>query len=90
MTQEAFLTIGELAQQVKAPIWKVRRVVDALRRDLPRAGLYRLVPLDMLPQIVERLNEQRTAIKEAAGLVQDLRARGLDINTAAELERGQR
>jgi hypothetical protein len=61
MTQ-THLTICQLARQVNAPVWKVRRIVDALRRDLPRAGLYRLVPLDMLPAIREQLNKQAAEV----------------------------
>jgi hypothetical protein len=83
MTQ--FLTIGQVAQEVNSPIWKVRRIVDDLCRDLPRAGLYRLVPLDMLPAIRERA----AATKEAAALVQELHGRGLNVTTADKLEGAQ-
>ena len=60
MTQ-VFLTVGEIARRVHAPVWKVRRIVDSLGRDIPRAGQYRLVSADMLPAIVERVREQATA-----------------------------
>jgi len=60
MTQE-FRTIGQVAQEAKAPAWRVRRIVDELCPDLPRAGLYRLVPYDLLPAIIEKLNEQTSS-----------------------------
>ena len=85
MTQ-THLTIGQLARQENAPVWKVRRIVDSLRRDLPRAGQYRLVPLGLLPEIRERLSDQTMAAKKAAALVEELRGRGLNVVTGDKLE----
>jgi hypothetical protein len=36
-------TIGELARRTGLPEWRVRRAVDRLRPDAPRAGQYRLI-----------------------------------------------
>lgn len=60
------LTIGQLADLLNEPLWKVRREVDALGVDIPRAGLYRLVPRDLVPRLVERL-AARSANQEAVG-----------------------
>ena len=87
--KQVFFTVGEIAQREHAPVWKVRRVVDSLCRNLPRAGLYRLVPLDLLPAIRERLSEQTAAAKDAAAtLAQELRDKGCNINTGDKLLQG--
>ncbi len=54
MTQE-FLTIGQLAKRFDQPEWKIRRIVDAVSGEVPRFGLYRAVPVALLPKIIERL-----------------------------------
>ena len=86
MTKTQFLTIGELAKRFRRPEWKIRRVVDSLNCDVPRIGLYRVIPVDLLPAIIERLRERTAAAKEAAILVESLRGQGLDIWTADKLE----
>lgn len=49
------LTVGEVAKIFDVPAWKVRRVVDELASEVPRAGLYRLIPRDLLGVIAEKL-----------------------------------
>lgn len=50
------LTVGEVASILGEPEWKVRRIVDALEEDIPRAGLYRLIPRSLLTTIAEQLD----------------------------------
>jgi hypothetical protein len=52
------LTIGQLADLLHEPEWKVRREVDALGVEIPRAGLYRLVPRELVPRLVEQLDQR--------------------------------
>ena len=59
-------TIGELAKRLNEPEWRVRRIVDALGVHIPRAGLYRLVPAELLPQIEEALRADQAPVPEAA------------------------
>jgi hypothetical protein len=56
MTQQSFFTIGQLAEHCHEPEWKIRRVVDSLESEVPRAGQYRLVPCDLLPAINAKLH----------------------------------
>lgn len=51
MIRASHLTVGQIADIYSEPTWKVRRVVDGLGVEIPRAGLYRLVPRDLLPRI---------------------------------------
>jgi excisionase family DNA binding protein len=44
MAEQTHFTTSEIADSYSAPSWLVRRIVDALGDDVPRAGLYRLVP----------------------------------------------
>jgi hypothetical protein len=44
-------TIGEIAKFYGQPDWRVRRAVDSLDADIPRAGRYRLVPCELLPAL---------------------------------------
>ncbi len=53
-----FLTIGQLARQLRQPEWKVRRIVDSLGVEIIRAGLYRLVRVSLLPQVEAALQRQ--------------------------------
>ena len=55
MAQPKFLTIGQLADELQQPEWKVRRIVDSLGQDIPRAGLYRLVPRSLIPTVAASL-----------------------------------
>lgn len=59
--------IGELVALYRLPDWKLRRAVDALGKDIPRAGQYRLVPRSMLPLLTLELqrrgwNAEREAV----------------------------
>ena len=63
------LTVGEIATIYSVPAWKIRRVVDGLDADIPRAGLYRLVPRELLGTIAVELQRQGwlASSQEAAG-----------------------
>lgn len=50
-----FLTTSEAAKLLGAPEWQVRRIADELDQNLPRAGLYRLIPHSMIDGIRNRL-----------------------------------
>ncbi len=56
--QGSNFTVGKVARLYAVDPWKVRRVVDELNADLPRAGLYRLIPQSMLASIAVRLKER--------------------------------
>jgi hypothetical protein len=60
MTQKSFFTVGQLADRFNEPQWKVRRAVDSLDTEVPRAGQYRLVPAEMLPAIGAKLHPSHT------------------------------
>ena len=47
---DKFLTVPVAARELGQPDWKVRRAVDSLG-NVPRAGLTRLVPREMLPKV---------------------------------------
>jgi hypothetical protein len=49
--EKDYFTIPELAAELSAPAWLVRRVVDSLGESIPRAGFYRLVPRHLLPKV---------------------------------------
>jgi hypothetical protein len=55
---DQFLTVGQLAERFSIPEWLARRVVDALGADVPRAGLYRLVPRSLLGKIEAELRRR--------------------------------
>jgi len=55
MPKEIHLTVGQLAERFQQPDWRIRRVVDGLDADVPRAGQYRLVPHSMLPDLEAEL-----------------------------------
>ena len=55
MCRQTHVTVGELARFFSAPAWKVRRVVDSLDIEIPRAGLYRLVPRELIPKVATEL-----------------------------------
>jgi hypothetical protein len=57
------LTTGQVAEIFQEPEWKVRRIVDSLDVEIPRAGLYRLVPRSMLTAIGEKLQKPQTVAK---------------------------
>jgi len=49
------LTVGQVAAVTDRPPWEVRRVVDQVIPDAPRAGQYRLVPRDRLADVCAEL-----------------------------------
>ena len=54
------LTVGQVAEIFQAPEWKIRRIVDSLEIEIPRAGGYRLIARSMLALIGARLQEPQT------------------------------
>jgi hypothetical protein len=55
---QAHLTVGEVATLYNLPTWKIRRAVDALGDDIPRAGQYRLVPRTLLGKLALELERR--------------------------------
>jgi hypothetical protein len=58
MTTQSHLTTGDIALFYGAAHWQVRRVVDSLGEQIPRAGLYRLVPRTLLDRIGTELRKR--------------------------------
>lgn len=52
------LTVGEVATFFRLSPWKVRRVVDSLDAEIPRAGRYRLVPRELLGTVAMELQRR--------------------------------
>jgi hypothetical protein len=50
-----YFTTGEVALALGVAVWQARRAIDALGAEIPRAGLYRLVPVELLGQVREQL-----------------------------------
>jgi hypothetical protein len=44
-------TTSEVAARFGVADWQTRRAVDALGAEVPRAGLYRLVPAELLERV---------------------------------------
>jgi len=63
MAVKTHLTVGEIARLFSVPIWKVRRTVDRLPDEIPRAGRYRLVPSTLLVKIAAQLDRDGYAPK---------------------------
>jgi hypothetical protein len=59
-----YLTIGQLAERFGIATWQARRAVDTVLPDLPRAGLYRLVPMNAIDRIESALRD-RGYLREA-------------------------
>ena len=55
MTLASHLTTGQVAAFYNVPEWRIRRIVDSLDCDIPRVGLYRMIPRDVLPAIAAKL-----------------------------------
>ncbi|MBX9656148.1 hypothetical protein K2Y11_21235 [bacterium] len=49
-----YATIGQLQRELGLPGWKVRNAVDRMN-GIPRAGLYRLVPRNRVPELEQLL-----------------------------------
>jgi hypothetical protein len=64
--QKSHLTTGELSAHFGVAVWQARRAVDALDAPILRAGLYRLVPRDLLPQVEVGLRRRGYLREEAA------------------------
>jgi len=64
-------TIGQIRARYQAPYWLVRKAVDALGEPLPRAGLYRMVPVALMPRIdaVLRAKGYAPRVEEASSCV---------------------
>ncbi len=54
---EAGKTIGQISRETGVPIWKVRRVADAVASDVRRVGHYRLIDDAAEARIRDRLTE---------------------------------
>jgi hypothetical protein len=69
MRPKTHLTTKEIAEALGIPVWLARRAVDALGEDIPRAGLYRLVPRELLPRVKAALTKagRASAQTQAAG-----------------------
>jgi hypothetical protein len=55
MLTKTHLTTCEVAKHHGVADWQARRAVDALDAPIPRAGLYRLVPIELLDRVREQL-----------------------------------
>ena len=66
------LTTGQLSSLLGVPGWRIRRAVDSLNPHVPRAGLYRLIPREMIGAIEAELlrldNEKATTTPTAEGV----------------------
>jgi hypothetical protein len=51
-------TTGELCAHFGVSAWQARRAVDSLGNLILRAGLYRLVPRDLLPAVEAELRRK--------------------------------
>jgi hypothetical protein len=60
------LTVGEIAVLYGLPQGKIRRAVDSLDVEIPRAGLYRLVPRTALGKLALELQRRGWLTSEAA------------------------
>ena len=58
MSQSSLLTVGQLAEIYGLPAWKICRAVDALDVEIPCAGLYRLIPRDLLGAVAVELQRR--------------------------------
>lgn len=54
-TDTKHYTTSEVAERLGVAGWQARRAVDALGIEIPRAGLYRLVPASLLGSVKEQL-----------------------------------
>jgi hypothetical protein len=65
MDRKTHLTTGEIAAELGVPGWMVRRAVDALGENIPRAGLYRLIPSALVDRV--RAEVQKHIARAVAG-----------------------
>jgi len=62
---KTYLTTREVAEHCGIPVWLARRIVDGLGEEIPRVGLYRLVPFALLDQVRDEVR-RRAAGQEVA------------------------
>ena len=62
---KTLLTTGEIASQYNVPQWLIRRLADQLDPPPMRAGYYRLIPCDQLPDIERGLFLAGYEVEEA-------------------------
>jgi hypothetical protein len=55
---KSHLTTGEVAAMYGVRVWQARRAADALGHEIPRAGLYRLIPRGLLGPLEEELKRR--------------------------------
>jgi len=58
MNNSSHVTVGEVSRLFCVESWRVRRIVDELDDEIPRAGQYRLIPRSLLTAIAHRLEER--------------------------------
>jgi hypothetical protein len=58
MQSDSFSTIGDIALRFGIAEWQARRAVDALGTEIPRAGLYRLVPHSLFQRLEAELKRR--------------------------------
>jgi hypothetical protein len=58
MLKRDHVTVGEIASLYSQPSWRIRRCVDELNVEIPRAGQYRLVPRSLLGRIAVELERR--------------------------------
>ncbi len=56
------MTVGEYSRDRGVPEWMIRRLVDQVAPGLPRLGGYRLIPIELVPELDRSLAE-RTKLK---------------------------
>jgi hypothetical protein len=66
-----YLTTSEVAERFPGVAgWMVRRALDGMGTPVPRAGLYRLVPEESLPQVEAELRRRGYLREEASHAAQ--------------------
>ncbi len=58
------LTVGQISELFALPLGRVRRAVDALEIEIPRAGNYRIIPRNLLGKIAAELERAWLATKD--------------------------
>ncbi len=58
MSSKPLLTVGEVSRLLSVPEWKIRRAVDSLEIEIPRAGNYRLIPREELVPLAAELHRR--------------------------------
>lgn len=48
-------TLGQLSRETGVPLWKLRRVTDAVAANVRRVGMYRLIDPDSERKILDTL-----------------------------------